>query len=591
MKAKSLLWLPVGLVVGCGDAALEAGDATTVAQALSGNIHPGKIQIDGGAAGADLFATAGTAINTPANLDWVADQASNSGTNCIQADGTATCIEPGVTGALGGVGHPNGIRIVDGIASNDRDIFLTGGKENDTSTWNPGPGSVGSAKYDIGQAYLANNQTEVYFGMERRGNNGSTAFDFEFNQFPPRSRPECPNNPIVPCRTVGDVLFTFEMQGSGSTGSAVPHVYRYDGTNYVERSSAGIVSSINNAANTAGPPWGHVTGKGDWALGSLDRFTFAEAVAPIYLLPTVNGCGGNAFVQVRTRSSAVATSDLKDLTQVFEFRFNSITPQATLAPTCGEAFTFDASARATNNVLIENPTCHWVFSNGATSDSCAGTLPASAGAHSGTLTITDPTNTVCPATATSNTVNVYKPLSVTPALTGTCEGAFDYAATVSGGSDPAQVSYEWSFSSGTPSSSTAASGTVGVGAGGSFTGSVVVTDSRTDITCTSSGSAGTDVSMPLQVQLNLETVVDSCPTLSSDAVTYQAAASGGDGNYTFTWAGPTCTGSSCTVDPEDATLCDSQTVSVTVSDTSGCAPATSETETYEKVTTITATDG
>jgi len=44
------------------------------------------------------------------------------------------------------------VRIVDGIASSDQDIFLTGGKENDLSTWNVVPGSVGSSKYDITQA-------------------------------------------------------------------------------------------------------------------------------------------------------------------------------------------------------------------------------------------------------------------------------------------------------------------------------------------------------------------------------------------------------------------------------------------------------
>ncbi|HKQ51201.1 MAG TPA: hypothetical protein VJT74_02455 [Pyrinomonadaceae bacterium] len=83
------------------------------------------------------------------------------------------------TGAVGGKGHWNGVRIVDGIAQGDQDIFMTGGKENDTSTWNVGAGSVGSSKYDITQAYIANNQSTIFFGMERRGNNGTTAFDFE----------------------------------------------------------------------------------------------------------------------------------------------------------------------------------------------------------------------------------------------------------------------------------------------------------------------------------------------------------------------------------------------------------------------------
>ena len=107
----------------------------------------------------------------------------------------------------------------------DQDIFLTGGKENQLDTWNPGPGSVGSSKYDITQAYIANNSTDAFFGMERRGNNGTTAFDWEFN----KRAPNDPNFPdYIPTRTEGDVLITFEMQGSGGSGSATPFRFVYD---------------------------------------------------------------------------------------------------------------------------------------------------------------------------------------------------------------------------------------------------------------------------------------------------------------------------------------------------------------------------
>jgi len=63
--------------------------------------------------------------------------------------------------------------------------------------------------------------------MERRGNNGTTAFDFEFNQ-------QAPTSSYLPTRTVGDVLFTFEMQGSGGSGSATPHYYVWNGSAYIE---------------------------------------------------------------------------------------------------------------------------------------------------------------------------------------------------------------------------------------------------------------------------------------------------------------------------------------------------------------------
>src|SRR5207302_8946619 len=116
--------------------------------------------------------------------------------------------------------------VVDAIASSDQDSCVKGGKEDDTTTWDVAPGSVGSSKYDITQAYIANTRfataytanfptgfkNVLYFAMERRGNNGTTAFDFEFDQLPPISQ-------FVPNRTDGDVLFTFEMTGSGTSGS------------------------------------------------------------------------------------------------------------------------------------------------------------------------------------------------------------------------------------------------------------------------------------------------------------------------------------------------------------------------------------
>jgi hypothetical protein len=236
------------------------------------------------------------------------------------------------------VGHWNGVRIVDGIAGNDKDIFLTGGKENDTSTWNIGPGTVGSSKYDITQAYLANNQQSLFFGMERRGNNGTTAFDFEFNQKAPNSA-----TPLIPNRTVGDVLFTFEVSGSGSSGSATPHYYVWTGSLYAERSLHGMVSSINQSPVPAAP-WGYVDSRGQWVLGSIPNFSFAEAAVNIAeAFPNFNPCNTSAFVQVRTRSSAVATSDLKDTTKVFEFRFAGPTAVASFDPNCFQQFTYSSA--------------------------------------------------------------------------------------------------------------------------------------------------------------------------------------------------------------------------------------------------------
>lgn len=294
---------------------LAIGGLALHSLAVSGNIGSAAIEVD-----ANLYPASAT------GTDWVKDSTGNVSTNCL-SDSIASCNEAGVTAATGGVGHWNGVRIVDGVGGNDSDIFLKGGKENDTSTWTVGAGTVGSSKYDATQAYLANNSTTLFFGMERRGNNGTTAFDFEFNQTAPAN-----TTTYVPTRIPGDKLFTFEMSGSGSSGSATPHIFTWDGSSYVEGSSAGTVTTINDAPTAAGP-WGYVDSHGHWVLGDLDNFEFGEASVDLAtVFSTFDPCGTAPFyTQVRTRSSATATSDLKDTTKIFQYSF---TPGA--APTASK---------------------------------------------------------------------------------------------------------------------------------------------------------------------------------------------------------------------------------------------------------------
>lgn len=257
-------------------------------------------------------------------IDWVKDCAANTDSASL-VDSVATGLTPGVTSKAGGTGHWNGVRLVDGIAGAEENIFLTGGKEDDVSTWNVGPGTVGSSKYDATQAYLANNQSDLFFGMERRGNNGTTAFDFEFNQVAPPGG----TGTYIPTRTVNDVLLTFELNGSGGSGSASAHYFRWSGSSYVEQAlPAGTVASINDSTTTPSAPWGHVGTKGIWEGGNLARFEFGEAKVPLSVLPGVNACGGKAYVQLRTRSSATDTSDLKDATKIFEYAFPSVSASA-----------------------------------------------------------------------------------------------------------------------------------------------------------------------------------------------------------------------------------------------------------------------
>lgn len=566
---------------------------------VAGNIHPGAIQIDGPASsppGSDLFPDAGTPLNAGATRDWVLDTLANSGSSCLGSDGIATCIQAGVTGAAGGTGHWNGVRIVDGIGGDDQDIFLTGGKENDTTTWNIGPGTVGSSKYDMVQAYLANNQSDIFFGMERRGNNGTTAFDFEFNALAPMALSSCPQLPQVPCRSVGDVLFTFEMQGSGSSGSADPFIFTWNGTEFVEGTPTGIVSSINNSTTTAGGPWGHVDSHGNWVLGDLDRFTFAEAKAPISLLPGVNACGGTAYVQVRTRSSSTEKSDLKDTSKIFQFNFLGVTAAAQLLPSCDGGFEYRVQASDPNGPIDAG--CNWAFSDGTGSTSCNGFQAVAAGTYGGFVQVQHPLLSGCGLGVDAGTIAAYAPLAVTPSMTATCNLSFGYDAGVTGGANPANFVYGWSFTgAGTvvPSTSSARSGSASVSLGNTlYSGAFTVTETRQGITCSATGNASATPYAPLAVDLALAAAPQTCQTdggMTTDAVTYTASLDGGTGNYTLVWSGPVCSGSSCTINPSDSLFCAAQSVYATLSDTSGlCPPVNSETESYSKVTTVQASD-
>ncbi len=444
----------------------------------NGNIGSNAIEVsnDANLYPAPATGCSGNNFNaTVTGFDWVKDCLAN------------TALTVG-TDAAAQKGHWNGFRVVDGIAGADQDIFLTGGKENQLDTWNPGPGSVGSSKYDITQAYIANNSTDAFFGMERRGNNGTTAFDWEFNKRAP-SDPDFPD--YIPTRTENDVLLTFEMQGSGSSGSATPFRFVYDdpdvdpGTvdppadsdrdgSYKATTIGGIVTSINNAA-TPSAPWGTVNSHGDWTTSTIDRFQFAEAKVPLSLLdidPSDTCTAVSRFVQVRTRASSTDNSDLKDLTKIFSFDFFApVNPTQTLAELCDAKFSFDSSidtgtapdwkfeiadpaaGQATGVTLtgvsplsLSGPThangkSTWT-ATGAYSGQVSVGLPA--GQDSVTIAVSQAVSDANSCdTSSSGSIVVHRGLGVTASLTPQCGNAFDYSATATGG--VGTKSYSWSF--------------------------------------------------------------------------------------------------------------------------------------------------
>lgn len=551
----------------------------------------------------------------PTVIDWVKDMLPNTdAASCINglAEGiipnslsyNSTTGDNPQTGAIdptnasnGARGHWYGQRIIDGIATAEQDIFIKGGKENSPSTWQVGPGSVGSAKYDITQCFLANttyatanaadfpsgNKNMLFFGMERRGNDGTTAYDFEFDQNPPTGL-------YIPNRTDGDVLFTFEMQGS-STNVATPHVYLYKSSIPgfdLSNDLAGALGPYNplmsmNFGNTPSAPWGHVNSKGAWAVEPEPNAEFAEAVAyygpdtkthgSLGILPFIDKCGGKAYVQIRTRSSVTATSDLKDTTKFFVYQFpqplavpanrancsqgfffngngsKGSSPAASLTYTW--TFTVDPSVTLTGDGFLLSPVAGQpgvytspAFTDGVERHVIASGLTEAGADVNGTLTVAE--GPTCKDMKPLAKIHVFQDLAAAaPALTGVCNSrTISYSGLITGGQAP--INYEWDiYKVGNSTAVTKIpgnSGNVHVVTSGTFTptddGSYYAvlnaTDGRFDpanptVCAVHPQSATVDVYGPI---LPAPSLTGSCNVRD---ITYGDATTGGKGPYTYAW--------------------------------------------------------
>jgi hypothetical protein len=178
-----------------------------------------------------------------------------------------------------------------------------------------------------------------------------------------------------------------------------------------------------------------VNSKGQWVLGNLLRFEFAEASVKLSeAFPNFDPCNNSAFVQVRTRSSASDTSDLKDTTHVFEFRFGGPQPVATYGSTCLAQFTYDGSASkdstggsslaylwsflppvgvTLSGAGITGPDVHGAYHSTSVSGLVNVNLPVGVNTATIAAMLTVLEGTTCSASTGSTNVNVERPLSAT----------------------------------------------------------------------------------------------------------------------------------------------------------------------------------
>ena len=486
-----------------------------------------------------------------------------------------------------------------------------------------GPAQVLS-KMDLTYVAAANNSTYGYFAVQRAGNSGDAGYYWIFTRTQP--------NLILgqaPCKSTeqrltydiskNDVLLGGHFHPNGTpllrvflatrdqAGTTAVDAIDFTSSLWSETPNGVAAIAVNTTMTDPGSlgaqgviatTTGTVSGK-----LAVQPEIFAEAAVPMSVF-TGGGtvCGAIFFGSVITRSSGSGgtSPDLKDLAGPAQFNFGSPTATASLTATCGLSVNFQlTSATGADGKPIANPSCSWSFDNGAaTASTCSGSIVLPAGTHTATVRVTDPNATSCNATATTNQVTNFNPPAVTPSLGATCNNSFTYDATASGGTG--SFSYAWAFSGGgtvNPSSSTTKSGSVAVGTGNvSYTGAVTITDTgRSDgLTCTASAQANVTPFSPLTISISPSATGLSCPGMTSDAVTFHATVGGGSGSFTLAWTGNpllSCSGSDCLIEPGASTFCFSQSLFATVTDANAlCGSKNSQTQTYTKVTSVTATN-
>jgi hypothetical protein len=421
-------------------------------------------------------------------------------------------------------------------------------------------------KEDFTQSYIANTNTHLYFGQERRTNNGNSVYYWILSQNPPIvvADPSCGGNTRGQVQfnlTEGDIelLVNFPDSSDPAGGAVFFRPYSGADSGYVPAKEAVFhanwsdtlapvdniavnIAQAPHAGDDGFGPWGGIDSHGDpVATGSYTTASFAEWAVD---LNTVFGglalCGKQLFVTGLSRASTGQVgsidepSSLKDIVGPKLYSFGAISATASLTPSCNLTFGYTGGGFGIDGVTpipTSDLAASWVCTDGdgrgVSMDTAAlsgtGSVPlgdSSPDTIDCTLTITD-TPSGCTAEATASTT-VYAPIvvSITPDAAG-------LSCTVPDQDEP--------------------------------------------------GFDNGDI---------------------GDGVTYTPTISGGDGSYTRTWTvtGPnsaTCAANatSCVVDIPDTNFCALTKVQVSVDDGQALCPAqASEPEYVTKLTSVSATN-
>ena len=211
------------------------------------------------------------------------------------------------------------------------DIFLNG-KEDTPVDWNVGTGAANPGKADLLASWsYIDSGTFLYLAFDRVVNQGNTFLAFELNQDEREWRNA--NNDLIPCRTSGDLIISYEIQNSNNI-QIVAQEWQSTSDVTVEEAAGGFTNGVGcsktgtfvetdpgadnaqAAINAAGPVTNYLPVTS--GATSFDQGLFGEAA--LRMAPIVSGeepgdpCFSFRQANLHTRVSSAFNSPLIDYT-------------------------------------------------------------------------------------------------------------------------------------------------------------------------------------------------------------------------------------------------------------------------------------
>ncbi len=197
--------------------------------------------------------------------------------------------------------------------SGSSDSAFANGTKEDTIVPSLDTGGIPPNKSDLRNfgVYKESNDGKAYmhlFWTRVQDPSGTTNMDFEFNQSKLTKNNPTGSPQIVPVRTQGDLLITYDLSNGGVNATISKRTWNGSATSgswgsATPLTGAQALGTINTSAIAAGNSGG---------LGSLSPRTFGEAAIDLSTIFTSGACQSFGSAYLKSRSSDTFTSALKD---------------------------------------------------------------------------------------------------------------------------------------------------------------------------------------------------------------------------------------------------------------------------------------